>query len=87
MAKGKPNALTLADVEPGCIAETACATLLVTGQVKGGTLVELYDPVEQRRRSSTFGAHSDIVVTKVTNRTPIVPTAGGAGCEVDPVKG
>lgn len=89
---GKPKASgdpkTLGDVEPGWIAQTPCGHLLVMGQVKGGTLVELWHPYEQRKCSATFGVMAELVVLAVTRRPGAMPpAAGGAGTEVDPVRG
>jgi hypothetical protein len=77
----------MGDVQPGYIAQTACGTLLVTGQIWNGTLVELWDPEEQRKRSATFGVSDDMPVLGVTRKPSPSPPPAAGGEEFDPVRG
>jgi hypothetical protein len=89
MRKAKPTEPTrIGDVAPGTIANTPCGTLLVTGQVKNGTMVELWLATEERRVSATFCVSPELEVLSTRRRPGLpVPTAGGVGTEVDPVRG
>jgi hypothetical protein len=86
-AKAKPPAKKiLADCEPGEIAQTPAGWLYVCGQVKNGTLVELWHPDERKRLSQMFGLMNDLAVLGVTPRRPAARQVG-AGDEFDPVRG
>lgn len=91
MSKRKPTdqPITLADVEPGNIAETPAGWLIVNGHVNGGwALCDLWDPTQQRKVSATFGVSGEVAVLSVKRKPGAAPaTAGGVGCEVDPVRG
>jgi hypothetical protein len=85
--KAKPQTAPrrIADCGPGHIAQTPAGFLRVAEQVKNGTLVELWQPEQQRRLSATFGVMNDLAVLSVTPRPARPPSAGGT--EVDPVRG
>jgi hypothetical protein len=92
VSKAKPKApeqpKRMGDVQPGDVAQTRAAWLLVTGQVWNGTLVELWDPEQERKVSATFGVSDDmpVLLVKPKKRTPLPPSAGGNG-DYDPLRG